>query len=45
MTHMRLPNDELLAEEAGDVIDLILGGHDHFYDVKTFGKHGITVAK
>ena len=28
LTHMRLPNDEILAEEVPE-IDLILGGHDH----------------
>lgn len=31
LTHMREPNDNKLAEQAGDQIDLILGGHDHFY--------------
>ncbi|KAK9710856.1 hypothetical protein K7432_008186, partial [Basidiobolus ranarum] len=33
LSHMRLPNDEILARECGDVIDLVLGGHDHFYHV------------
>jgi 5'-nucleotidase len=33
ITHMRLPNDEKLAREV-DEIDVILGGHDHFYDSK-----------
>ncbi|XP_033753676.1 snake venom 5'-nucleotidase-like [Pecten maximus] len=33
MTHMRWPNDRRLAEEC-DVIDLILGGHDHDYNVE-----------
>lgn len=28
LTHMRLPNDMILAEESSQV-DLILGGHDH----------------
>ncbi|CAN8101747.1 unnamed protein product [Discula destructiva] len=31
LTHMREPNDLKLAEQVGDQIDLILGGHDHFY--------------
>lgn len=31
LTHMREPNDNKLAENVGDQIDLILGGHDHFY--------------
>ncbi|ORY02418.1 Metallo-dependent phosphatase [Basidiobolus meristosporus CBS 931.73] len=33
LTHMRLPNDEILARECGDVIDVVLGGHDHFYHI------------
>ncbi|PPS96817.1 5'-Nucleotidase/apyrase [Cryptosporidium hominis] len=37
LTHMRAPNDELLAKGADD-IDLILGGHDHeYYGVKKIG--------
>ncbi|KAK4121503.1 Metallo-dependent phosphatase [Parathielavia appendiculata] len=32
LTHMREPNDNKLAAQlGGDMIDLILGGHDHFY--------------
>lgn len=31
LTHMREPNDNKLAENVGDQIDLILGGHDHYY--------------
>lgn len=31
LTHQREPNDNKLAEQVGDQIDLILGGHDHFY--------------
>lgn len=32
LTHMREPNDNKLAEELGsDMVDLILGGHDHYY--------------
>lgn len=38
LTHMRFPNDCRLAENV-DEIDLILGGHDHVYDVR---KHGGT---
>lgn len=33
LTHMRCPNDCRLAENV-DEIDLILGGHDHDYEVK-----------
>ena len=33
LTHMRNPNDVKLAENV-DEIDLILGGHDHIYEVK-----------
>ena len=29
LTHMRLPNDRVLAEKCQGEIDLILGGHDH----------------
>ena len=32
LTHMRVPNDQLLAKEVPE-IDLILGGHDHFWIV------------
>ncbi|XP_019629124.1 PREDICTED: uncharacterized protein LOC109473631 [Branchiostoma belcheri] len=39
LTHMRWPNDVRLAEEVEEV-DLILGGHDHDYDVrKVNGKY------
>ena len=31
LTHMRVPNDELLARAAVPGLDLILGGHDHDY--------------
>ena len=31
LTHMRMPNDQRLAESVPG-IDLILGGHDHFYN-------------
>jgi 5'-nucleotidase len=33
ITHMRLPNDEKLAQQV-DEIDAIFAGHDHFYDSK-----------
>lgn len=33
LTHMRVPNDEILGAAAPE-IDLILGGHDHFYWTK-----------
>ncbi|KAI0241879.1 hypothetical protein L0F63_004273 [Massospora cicadina] len=33
LTHMRLPNDEALAQACQREIDLILGGHDHFFHV------------
>jgi 5'-nucleotidase len=45
ITHMRVPNDELLAAECGDVLDLICGGHDHHYDVKPVGGANIYVCK
>ncbi|KAK9892293.1 hypothetical protein WA026_019098 [Henosepilachna vigintioctopunctata] len=32
LTHMRTPNDKKLAENCED-IDLILGGHDHVYEI------------
>eukprot|EP00898_Chlorokybus_atmophyticus_P000025 jgi/Chlat1/1022/Chrsp109S00046 len=35
LTHMRDNNDERLAREAGDLIDLVLGGHDHHYSTRT----------
>ncbi|XP_076354101.1 mannosylglucosyl-3-phosphoglycerate phosphatase-like isoform X2 [Tachypleus tridentatus] len=41
LTHMRWPNDCRLAENV-DEIDLILGGHDHDYDIrKVNGKYVI----
>ncbi|XP_044741798.1 trifunctional nucleotide phosphoesterase protein YfkN isoform X2 [Chrysoperla carnea] len=33
LTHMRTPNDIRLAENCED-IDIILGGHDHVYEIK-----------
>jgi hypothetical protein len=32
LTHMRTPNDKKLAEGVED-IDLILGGHDHVFEI------------
>ncbi|KAK9414502.1 putative Flagellar associated protein [Seiridium unicorne] len=32
VTHMREPNDNKLAEQTDGIIDLILGGHDHYYN-------------
>lgn len=32
LSHMRQPNDEKLARNTGGIIDIILGGHDHFYE-------------
>ncbi|KAH8671626.1 5'-nucleotidase [Xylariales sp. PMI_506] len=31
LTHMREPNDNKLAENTDGLIDIILGGHDHYY--------------
>ena len=36
VTHMRQPNDIKLAE-ADTGVDLVLGGHDHFYAVTEHG--------
>eukprot|EP01120_Amphizonella_sp_Union-15-10_P013848 TRINITY_DN6532_c0_g1_i1.p1 TRINITY_DN6532_c0_g1~~TRINITY_DN6532_c0_g1_i1.p1 ORF type:complete len:504 (-),score=98.41 TRINITY_DN6532_c0_g1_i1:161-1672(-) len=36
LTHMRLPNDQLLAAQAEE-IDLVLGGHDHFCALEHYG--------
>ncbi|CAG8475686.1 8702_t:CDS:2 [Ambispora gerdemannii] len=33
LSHSRLPNDIILAKKCQDEIDLVLGGHDHFYYV------------
>lgn len=32
LTHMREPNDNKLAENTDGLIDIILGGHDHYYN-------------
>ncbi|XP_020897709.1 5'-nucleotidase isoform X2 [Exaiptasia diaphana] len=42
LTHMRLPNDTRLAQKSLG-IDLILGGHDHHYEVKEV--NGIKIIK
>ncbi|PHH68510.1 hypothetical protein CDD82_505 [Ophiocordyceps australis] len=31
LSHMREPNDNKLAEQTDGLLDLILGGHDHYY--------------
>eukprot|EP00050_Salpingoeca_kvevrii_P002657 m.199199 g.199199 ORF g.199199 m.199199 type:complete len:165 (-) comp10656_c0_seq6:50-544(-) len=42
LTHMRLPNDELLAQSVPE-LDAVFGGHDHFYKVQTI--NGVFVCK
>lgn len=42
LTHMRTPNDIKLAENCPE-IDLILGGHDHVYEIKVV--NGINIIK
>nr|CAD7396689.1 unnamed protein product [Timema cristinae] len=42
LTHMRTPNDIRLAENVNE-IDLILGGHDHVYEIKQV--HGKYIIK
>lgn len=42
MSHMRMPNDYLLAAEVGEV-DIVLGGHDHHYEVTPVEPHGTCV--
>lgn len=42
LTHMRMPNDFLLAHEVAEV-DIILGGHDHHYEVHPEGPYGTYV--
>lgn len=32
VTHQREPNDNKLAEQTDGIIDIILGGHDHYYN-------------
>ena len=38
MTHMRVPNDQLVARETRN-IDLFLGGHDHIYHLEQVGNN------
>ena len=45
MTHMREPNDRRLATECGDIIDIILGGHDHHYFVGAIEPYNIHLCK
>jgi len=43
ITHMRLPNDEILARACHGLISLILGGHDHHYGVSSVD--GVSIFK
>lgn len=43
LTHLRMPNDRILAEKCQDDINLILGGHDHDPFEERIGK--ITIIK
>jgi len=44
LTHMRIKNDQHLAENCPD-LDLILGGHDHHYEVREVPPHGTLLVK
>lgn len=44
LTHMRVPNDMHLAAEVPE-LDLVLGGHDHHYEVTPSEPHGTLVVK
>lgn len=44
LTHMRVPNDERLAAEAPE-FDVVLGGHDHHYEVRKVKPHGVLMVK
>ena len=44
LTHMRLPNDVILAEKVKG-IDIILGGHDHHYEIRKTDPHGTIIFK
>ena len=44
LTHMRLPNDLILAKNTPQ-IDIILGGHDHMYESSVDKKTGVFVVK
>ena len=46
LTHMRMPRDEDLAEKNDtSVVDLVLGGHDHFYGMFLNKQTGIFTSK
>lgn len=45
LTHMREPNDVKLAENCSDIIDLVLGGHDHYYNHQVVGSRGTHVLR
>lgn len=42
LTHMRTPNDIELSKNCPK-IDLILGGHDHVFEITTVSKYNIMV--
>ena len=42
---MREPNDRRFAQECGDVVDIVLGGHDHHYWVGPIEPHGVHLCK
>ena len=44
VTHMRVPNDRKLASLVPD-LDLVLGGHDHHYEVDFVPPHNTLVCK
>ena len=44
MTHSRVPNDVKICEELPE-IDLMLGGHDHHYEVRQIAPHGTWMVK
>ena len=44
LTHMRVPNDRILAEQVAE-IDFVLGGHDHGYVREVGQSNGVFVVK
>ena len=44
LTHMRVPNDRILAENV-EGVDFVLGGHDHLYVAEVCQKTGVFVIK
>ena len=44
LTHMRVPNDQLLASSVPD-FDLVLGGHDHERWEESVEPHGVQLVK